>query len=145
MPENGQFVALEPGPTRDDYPVSKMGAVAVTRQAFLDALWWRDAEAAYAAQPSGRARPRCGPSTAALVPAAEGRETVVFETTDVLALLRAARVAKEMKLKARYVGGNDEYRLSAEVVAAQPDLVLRVDFPQPEKLDERGRSGWTCP
>ncbi len=134
LPESGQFVSLEP-PDEDNYPASKMGAVAVARQAFLDALWWRDAEAAYAKQPSGRARPRLRASSAALVPAAEGRETVVFEAADALALLRAARLAREMKLKARYVGGNDEYRLSAEVVAAQPDLVLRVNFPQPEKLD----------
>ena len=60
---------------------------------------------------------------------------MVFETTDVRALLRASRVAKERNLKARYVGGGDEYRLAAEVAAARPDLVLRVAFPQPEKLD----------
>ena len=35
----------------------------------------------------------------------EGKETVVFETTDVLSLLRAARVARELKLQARFVGG----------------------------------------
>ncbi len=135
---SGQYVALEPEQTADDdsdgvYPVSKMGAVAVTRQAFLDALWWRDAEAAYAASPSGRARPRFRAATAALVPAAEGKETVVFETTDVLSLLRAARIAKEMKLKARYVGAGDEYRLLSEVAGVKPDLVLRVAFPQPDK------------
>jgi len=133
-PQNGQVVSLEP-PNEDYYPDSKMGAVAVARQAFLDALWWRDAEAAYSRQPSGRARPRRLASSAALVPAAEGKETVVFETGDALALLRAARVAKEMKLKARYVGGNDEYRLRAEVTAVSPDLILRVNFPQPQKLE----------
>ena len=133
-PESGQFVSLEP-PDEDHYPDSKMGAVAVARQAFLDALWWRDAEAAYAKQPSGRPRPRLRASAAALLPAAEGKETVVFETADVLALLRAARVAREMRLRARYVAGNDAYRLEKEVVAVKPDLVLRLDFPQPEKLE----------
>ncbi len=133
-PSNGQIVAMK-GPNDDSYPTSNMGAVAVTRQAFLDALWWRDAEAAYAAAPSGRARPRFVAATAALVPAAEGRETVVFETTDVLSLLRAARIANEMKVKARFVAAGDEYRLLAEVAAARPDLVLRVAFPQPDKLD----------
>jgi imidazolonepropionase-like amidohydrolase len=132
---NGQYVALEPESEGSDYPVSKMGAVALARQQFLDAGWWRDATAAYAAQPSGRARPRYDASVAALVPAAQGQEVVVFETGDVLALLRAERVAKEMKLKARYVGAGDEYRLLSEVAAGKPDLVLRVDFPQPEKLD----------
>ncbi len=133
-PSNGQVVAMK-GPDGPDYPTSNMGGVAVTRQAFLDALWWRDAEAAYAAAPSGKARPRFVAATAALVPAAEGRETVVFETTDVLSLLRAARVAGEMKVKARFVAAGDEYRLLAEVAAARPDLVLRVAFPRPDRLD----------
>ena len=133
---SGQYVSLEPESSDDDdgtYPVSKMGAVAVTRQAFLDANWWREAEAAYAASPSGRARPRYRAATAALVPAAQGKDVVVFEAIDVLALLRAAKIAKEMKLKARYVGAGDEYRLLSEVSAVQPDLVLRVNFPQPDK------------
>lgn len=134
-PQSGQYVVLEPEPDAAEYPVSKMGAVALTRQAILDARWWRDAEAAYAAKPTGRARPRFVPATAALVPAAEGREIVVFETGDVLALLRAARVAREMNLKARFVGGGDAYRLLAEVAAAKPDLVLPVAFPQPDRLD----------
>jgi imidazolonepropionase-like amidohydrolase len=133
-PENAQIVAMR-GLDENEYPTSTMGAVAATRQAFLDALWWRDAEAAYAASPAGRARPRFVAATAALVPAAEGRETVVFETTDVLSLLRAARVARELKLQARFVAAGDEYRLLSEVAAAKPDLVLRVAFPEPDKLD----------
>jgi imidazolonepropionase-like amidohydrolase len=133
-PDNAQVVAMR-GLDENEYPTSNMGAVAATRQAFLDALWWRDAEAAYAASPAGRARPRFVAATAALVPAAEGREAVVFETTDVLSLLRAVRVARELKLRARFVAAGDEYRLLSEVAAAKPDLVLRVAFPQPDKLD----------
>jgi len=138
VPSGGQFVSLEPmeGAERaDGYPVSIMGTVAVARQAFLDARWARDAEAAYAAHPAGRARPRVYAASEALLPAAEGKETVVFETSDALALLRAASVASEMKLKARYVAGNDAYRLRDEVAAVRPDLVLRVDYPRPQKLD----------
>ena len=135
-------VSLEPEP--DAYPESRMGAVAVARQAFLDAAWWRDAEREYAARPAGRARPRLREASAALAGAIEGKETVVFETTDVLALLRAMRVAKERNLKARYVSGGDEYRLAAEVAAARPDLVLRVAFPQPEKLDRDLGTLYAC-
>jgi imidazolonepropionase-like amidohydrolase len=131
----GQYVTLEPETEGTEYPVSKMGAVALARQAFLDAGWWREASAAYAAQPTGRARPRYDASVAALGPAAQGQEVVVFEAGDALALLRAERVAKEMKLKARYVGAGDEYRLLSEVSAGKPDLILRVDFPRPDKVD----------
>ncbi|HTR02195.1 MAG TPA: amidohydrolase family protein, partial [Thermoanaerobaculia bacterium] len=134
VPAANQYVTLEPEPDASDYPVSKMGAVALARQSFLDALWWRDAEAAYAAQPSGQARPPYVASSAALVPAAEGKELVVFEADDVLGLLRATRVAKILKARALFVGAGDEYRLLPEVAAARPDLVLRVAFPQPEKV-----------
>jgi imidazolonepropionase-like amidohydrolase len=138
VPSSGQFASLQPmegADAIDEYPVSKMGAVAVARQAFLDAKWARDAGAAYAGRPAGRERPRVYAASAALVPAAEGKETVIFETPDALALLRAASVASEMKLKARYVGAGDAYRLRDEVVAVKPDLVLRVDYPRPTKLD----------
>ena len=138
----GQYVSLEPERLRDfseftrlSYPASKMGAVALVRQSFLDALWLRDAQAAYAKRPVGQARPTADAAAAALVPAAEGKQPVVFEAADVLALLRAGRIAREMKLRAEYVGAGDEYRFRAEVAAAKPDLILRVDFPRPYKYD----------
>ena len=138
----GQYVSLEPERLRDfseftrlSYPASKMGAVALVRQSFLDALWLRDAQAAYAKRPVGQARPKADAAAAALVPAAEGKQPVVFEAADVLALLRAGRIAREMKLRAEYVGAGDEYRFRAEVAAAKPDLILRVDFPRPYKYD----------
>ena len=138
VPEAGQFAAIRPMDGADshgEYPVSKMGAVAVARQAFLDARWARDAETAYSARPAGRARPRVYAASDALRAAAEGRETVVFDAEDVLELLRSAAVASEMKLKARYVAGSDAYLLRDEVVAARPDLVLRLDYPRPDRLD----------
>ena len=134
-----QYVSLENDRSADEdrasYPTSKMGAVALVRQGFLDALWWRDAEGAYAASPAGQARPALEPAAAALVAAAEGREPVVFDSTDVLSLLRAGRIAREMKLKALYLATGDEYRLRDEVAAAKPDLILRVAFPKPDRLE----------
>ncbi len=141
-PEAGQYISLEPerfdfgSIGRAVYPVSKMGAVAMVRQAFRDALWWRDAEAAYSKHSAGQSRPRFDAGVAALVGAAEGREPAVFESTDVLSLLRSMKVARELKLRARFVGGGDEYRLRSQVAAAKPDLVLRVDFPRPVRLED---------
>src|SRR5439155_96551 len=138
--ESGQVISLAPEPfdfanfTRVGYPMSKMGAVALVRQSFLDARWWGDAEAAYAKHPAGQARPRFVTASAALLTAARGSETVVFEASDVLALLRSVKIAREMKLRALYVGAGDEYRLRDQVAAAKPDLVLRVAFPRPDKM-----------
>jgi len=140
--ETGQCVSLEPERldfanfTRAIYPSSKMGAVALVRQNLFDALWWRDARAAYGRRATGQARPPYEAAARALVPAAEGREPVTFEATDVLSLLRAGKIAREFKLKALYVGAGDEYRLREEVVAMRPDLILRVDFPKPYRLED---------
>src|SRR5262249_21774422 len=59
-----------------------------------------------------------------------------FEATDVLALLRAGKIAREYRLKAVYVGAGDEYRLRDQVAAMKPDLILKVDFPRPYRLDD---------
>lgn len=131
-PERFDFAAF----TRATYPSSKMGAVALVRQTLRDALWWKDAQAAYAKSPIGQERPIVIEAHAALLPAAEGREPVFFEATDVLSLLRGGKLAREMKLKAVFVGVGDEYRMREQVVASKPDLVLRVDFPRPYRLDE---------
>jgi imidazolonepropionase-like amidohydrolase len=138
----GQYVSLEPAHAgdfnaalrRSVYPASRMGAVALVRQSLLDSLWLRDAEAAYA-QSLGQPRPAWDAAAAALLPAATGKEPVVFEATDVLSLLRAGRIAREMKLQAMYVGAGDEYRLSPQVAALKPDFILRVDFPKPRRLE----------
>ena len=140
--EGAQVISLDPEPVdfgsaaRVGYPVSKMGAVALVRQSFLDARWWGEAEAAYAKRSAGQPRPRFVAANAALLPAAQGREAVVFEASDVLSLLRGLEIAREMKLRAISVGAGDEYRLRDRVAAAKPDLVLRVNFPRPYKLDD---------
>jgi imidazolonepropionase-like amidohydrolase len=121
---------------RAAYPVSKMGAVALVRQTFADALWWREAQAAYSRRPAGLRRLSWEAGRAALVAAAEGREPVVFEAGDVLSLLRAEKLARELKLKARFVTAGDEYRLRDLVLASKPDLIVRVDFPRPVRLDD---------
>jgi len=142
LADGGQVISVDPERFdfanfgRAGYPVSKMGAVALVRQSFLDARWWGEAEAAYGRRPAGQARPRFTAANAALLPAAQGRETVVFEASDVLALLRELKIAREMKLKALYVGAGDEYRLRDRVASEKPDLVLRVAFPRPYRMDD---------
>ncbi len=119
-----------------EYPASKMGAVAAIRQTFSDARWLAAAEAAFAAKPAGRARPERLDAWVALADAAAGKEAVVFETPDVLSLLRASKIAAEFALKARYVGAADAYLLADEVQAAKPQLVLTLAFPLPTSVED---------
>lgn len=120
-----------------EYPGSKMGMAAAVRQAFSDAKWLPAADAAYAAKPAGRARPERYDAWVALGDAAAGKEPVVFEAPDVLALLRYGKIAAEFGLKARYVAtGSDLYVLADEVRAAKPDLVLSLAFPAAPSVED---------
>ena len=54
------------------------------------------------------------------------------------------RSRAEMKLKARYVGAGDEYRLRDQVAATHPDLVLTRGLSPAVPDWTTTRSGWTC-
>ncbi len=127
---------LEAKEGEERYPASLMGWAAVTRQAFLDARWLRDAEALYASSPAGRPRPERVEAWAALAEAVGGKETVVFEAPGVLQLLRSAAIAKEMGVRPVYVGAGDAYRLLDEVKALRPDLILTLAFPSAPAVDD---------
>jgi len=134
-----QVVALQP--QRQGYPGSLMGVIAVIRQAFLDARWYRDAHAAYARHPGG-ARPPVDNALDALRDAVEGRQGVLFVADEMLQVLRAAALAKEAGVAARIVGAGDEYKRVARITATGAPLVVPVAFPEapdvstPEKAIE---------
>jgi imidazolonepropionase-like amidohydrolase len=106
------------------YPNSLMGSVALARESFLEADWYRRAQAAYRANPAQR-RPGYDASLEALGPAAAGEEPVVLESEDLLGVLRSARLAEELGLRAWLVGSGVEYR-RLELVA---ELAGRLDAP----------------
>jgi len=101
-----QVVAMQP--QRGGYPGSLMGAVAVVRQAFLDAKWYRDAMAAYARAPRTAARPEANVAWDALQPVVAGTQPVMLVADDMLTVLRAGAIAKEAGVRAIVAGAGDE-------------------------------------
>jgi imidazolonepropionase-like amidohydrolase len=120
---------------RGGYPDSLMGAIALTRQSFLDAAWYTRAWQAYRGHPSSEppvsSRPPFDASLEALGPASAGREPVVFESEDLLGDLRAAKIARELHLDAWLVGSGQEYQEIDRVKALGLPLLLPVVFPEP--------------
>jgi imidazolonepropionase-like amidohydrolase len=76
-----QVVALDPA--RDGYPGSLMGAIALVRQAFLDAKWYRDALAVYAKAPQGKERPEVNLAWAALQPVIAKQQPALFVADEI--------------------------------------------------------------
>ena len=112
-----------------DYPASLMGAMAVIRQALLDAGHHRAAWRAYEAAPGGADRPEVNRALAALAPLAEGKQLAVFDTGSLFGLVRAGGLAREFGLRALAVGGGDEYLHLDWVKAAGLPLIVPVSFP----------------
>ncbi len=112
----------------DDYPNSLMGAIALIRQTFLDARWQHDAMAAAMKHPD-EPRPEFVADLAALEDAAAAKQPVMFESTDELSILRAARIAKEFSLKFWVRGTGSEYRRLTAVKQTGVPILLPLNFP----------------
>jgi len=80
-----QVVALEPN-RGNQYPGSLMGAIAVLRQVFLDAKWYRDARAAAAKRATTERVPE-NLAWAALQPVIGGDQPVLMVTDEMLEVL----------------------------------------------------------
>ena len=126
-PRVAQHVTFE-NSNGDAYPNSLIGTIALIRQTFLDAQWYRSAMQASAKYPS-EPRPEFVAELAALEGAISGGQPVMFESTDEQSLLRAARIAKEFSLKAWVRGSGYEYRRIDAVKATGLPIVLPVNFP----------------
>jgi imidazolonepropionase-like amidohydrolase len=122
-----QVVALEAD--RNRYPGSLMGAIAVIRQAFLDARWYRDAQSLYDKSPVGKERPESNLSWEALEPAVAGSQPVLFVADDMLEVMRAGTMAKEAGVRAQILGAGDEYKRVKDIAGGGYPLIVPVSFP----------------
>jgi imidazolonepropionase-like amidohydrolase len=121
QPDLAAHFSFRKGSSPDNYPSSQMGAIALIRQAILDARW-------YAAQ----AQPReTDAILAALAAQLNGR--LVLEAADRNEVLRWARILDEFKLPGIIKGGGDEYARLAAIKAI--GLPLIVPFNRPEAYD----------
>lgn len=122
-----QFASFDKGSSKQDYPSSLMGSIALIRQTIKDADWYAKAQAAYNANPN-QPQPEFNATLAAL--ANVRKEAIVFETGDELTLLRAARVADEFDLSLIHVGSGYEYARLDEIKALGAAIILPINYPK---------------
>jgi len=126
-----QHLAFERGRFGDrTYPNSLMGAIALIRQTFLDAQWYRDAQEAYRINPKGQTRPEVNLALEALRDAVQGRQPVMIEVDDELNFLRAVKIAQEFGLQLWVRGSGYEYRRLDWIKQANVPIVLPLNFPE---------------
>ncbi|HUN67072.1 MAG TPA: amidohydrolase family protein [Bacteroidota bacterium] len=112
----------------EDYPNSLMGIIALMRQTFLDAQWYRQVMQDWRKYPS-EPHPEVVADLDALGEVIDLKTPVVFETGNELNAFRAAAVAREFGLKYLLRGSGDEYRRLDAIRALDVPLIIPVNFP----------------
>jgi len=111
------------------YPNSLLGVFAVLRQTLLDARHYGAEQAAYEANPRGRARPANNPSLAALQPVLTGSMPVVMTANTEREIERALDLAKEFGFRPIISGGREAHKLGERLKAENVPVLLSLDFP----------------
>lgn len=109
--------SLNKGSSTQDYPNSQMGSIALLRQTYLDAHW-------YKSKPTEEGTNLSLQAFNELLPLPQ-----IFESNDKLVDLRVARIAKEYNSKYIIVGGTNEYQRIQEVKNTGSSFILPLNYP----------------
>ena len=109
------------------YPNSEMGAIALIRQALMDADHHAACLAVDATEVAGHEPPQPNEALDAL---RRGGAPFLFNASSELQLLRAARLADEFNRPVMVLGTGTEFRRLDAVLAAGLPLVLPVNYPE---------------
>lgn len=125
-------LSFDKGSSKQAYPSSLMGAIALVRQTLLDAEWWPRAQAAWRRDPT-QGRPEVDAAVATLADDLHGKAApapIFFETEGEATLLRAAAIGRELELPLVHVArGLSGARLD-EVAALDAALVVPLGLPE---------------
>ena len=107
-----------------DYPSSLMGSIALLRQTYLDADWYKspksNKEYNFSLEEWNRTQ----------------KLPQVFEVSDKLSALRADKVGDEFNVQYIIKGGGDEYQRMNEVKATNAAYILPLNFPEAYDVED---------
>lgn len=116
--------SFDKGSSTQDYPSALMGAIALLRQTYYDAKW-------YASKGDKNEYNISLSSWNSLQNLPQ-----IFETSDKLSALRAAKIAKEFDVQYIIRGAGDEYQRIAELKATGAAFIIPVNFPLPFDVED---------
>lgn len=125
--DSQQFMSFSKGSSKQSYPSSLMGSIALIRQTFADANWYQAAQTKQDFRfVSGGVEYNAALASVANAP----KLGVLFDTSDERAFLRADKLLAEFNISnAAILGSGHEYNRLAEVKASGRTLVLPLSFP----------------
>ncbi len=124
--EHFTFTTLRTG----QYPTSLMGTFSVFRQMLLDAQRLQILKQTYDKNPRGIKRPEADKSLEALIPILNRTMPIVFNANTEIEIVRALDLAKEFNLNAIISGGQEAWKVSDRLKAANIPVLLSLNFPK---------------
>ena len=110
------FFSFSKGVSKQTYPSSQMGAIALFRQALYDATW-------YAVNAEKK-----NISLDALNVQRKGK--MFFSTREKWEVLRAQKIADEFNMGFVFLGSGNEYQIADEIAKTQSTVVVPLNFPE---------------
>lgn len=123
-PSSLQFGSFDKGSSRQQYPSSLMGSIALVRQTLSDAAWYEQARGKTAI--SGEPVEYNAALDALTTIEQQG---MLFAAEDELSLLRADQVLDEYNVRSVFLGSGFEYARVEAVKNTGSALILPLDFP----------------
>jgi imidazolonepropionase-like amidohydrolase len=116
--------SFDKGSSTQDYPSSLMGSIALLRQQYLDANWYKTKPAQEGLNLSLQ-----GFNANSSLPQ-------IFETNDKWSALRADKVGDEFGVQYIIKGSGNEYQRIDEIKSTKATFILPLNFPQAMDLDD---------
>ena len=123
LPQAAQFYSFEKGVSKQTYPSSQMGSIALLRQFFYDYEWYALTK----------------PSETNLS-LEHLQETIalpfIFKTTDKWEVLRARKIADEFNYSFNFLGSGNEYMAVRALKNTKNTIILPINFPEPYEVKD---------
>ncbi len=112
------FYSFNRGSSTQDYPTSLMGSIALLRQTYLDAQWYKNRPATEGTNLSLEAW-----NNSQNIPQ-------IFDANDKWNDLRANKIANEYNVQYIIKGGGNEYQRIDDIKATKASYILPINFPE---------------
>ena len=117
------FFSLKKGVTKQSYPSSQMGSIALVKQLFFDLDWYKNSKNA-----------KVNLSLDALK--AQSDLPFIFITEDKFELLRVAKVSNEINQKFIIAGSGHEYSYMEEIKKLSSPIIIPLNFPKSYEISD---------
>jgi len=127
------LVTLQPVRGFGNFPYSLMGVISYVRQVYLDANWYREAEAAYNAHPQGLERPPYDRTEIVVDEALRAGRPVLLPANTAQEVHRALILADRIGARTVIYGGQQGYAAAGELGSAKVPVLVNLKWPEKEK------------